>query len=241
MSDQDSRMDIISHLSELRKRLIVCLIAVLVAFCATYSYSVELYEILSMPIYEALPPRFDYMAFTGVVEPFFTYLKAAIIAAIIAASPVILYEIWAFVAPGLYKNERRWFLPVVAASTLLFGAGVIFAHRVVFPYGFAYLLSFAGEELRPMITMGTYFGFATKMLLAFGAVFEMPLFALVLSKIGIVSGPMLLRGWKYALLAAVIIGALLTPPDVISQCLMAGPIMVLYGISIVVAYIFGKK
>ncbi len=237
----DDRMGLMSHLKELRKRLIVCLLAVCAAFVLTYSFSEYIYGLLAMPLLDSLPPENDFMAFAGVVEPFFTYLKAAIVAAIILASPVILYEVWGFVAPGLYKDERRWFVPVVVVSTLMFAGGVLFAHRIVFPFGFKFLLGFAGDDMRPFLSMGLYFSFATKLLLAFGVVFEMPLFSLVLTRLGIVNGPMLLRGWKYALFLAVVVGALLTPPDVVSQALMAGPIMVLYGISIIVSYVFKRK
>ena len=234
-------MDFVSHLSELRRRLIVVILSIVVAFFISYAFAKEIYDVLAMPLVAALPEEYEFLAFTGVVEPFFTYLKAAIVGAILLATPVIFYEIWAFVAPGLYRNERRWFVPVVVVSVFMFGLGVVFAHQVVFPVGFKFLLSFSGPELRPVLSMGLYFSFATKLLLAFGAVFELPLFSLVLSSMGIVTGPMLLRWWKYAFLGAVVVGALLTPPDVISQLLMAGPIMILYAISIVVAYIFGKK
>ncbi|MEE8573978.1 MAG: twin-arginine translocase subunit TatC [Thermodesulfobacteriota bacterium] len=234
-------MDLISHLTELRSRMLVIVVSLIVAFAITYTYSKVLYDILAMPLLAALPPEHEYLAFTGVVEPFYTYLKAALVSAVVLACPVILYEIWAFAAPGLYKNEKKWFFPVVFFSILLFLTGVLFAHRVVFPVGFKYLLSFAGSELRPVLSMGGYFSFATKLLVAFGAVFELPLFVLVLSVLGVVSGPGMLRAWKYALLVSVVVGAVLTPPDVFSQLLMAGPIMLLYSVSIIIAYVFGKK
>ncbi len=237
----EKKMAFTAHLVELRQRLIVCAIAVIVGFSICYAFSEELYDYLKAPLIPALPEGSEFMAFTGVVEPFFTYLKVALVAGIILASPVILYETWAFVAPGLYENERRWFLPVVLVSVILFAAGVSFAYKVVFPVGFKYLLSFASPELRPVLSMELYFGLATKLLVAFGVVFQLPLFVLVLSRLGIVDVGMLVSYWKYALVVALIVGALLTPPDAFSQFLMAGPIMILYGISIVVAKVFGKK
>ncbi|MEE9543291.1 MAG: twin-arginine translocase subunit TatC [Thermodesulfobacteriota bacterium] len=237
----NSQMPLIVHLRELRKRLVAAVIAVAVAFVVTYTFSEELYALLAKPVLAALPEDNEFLAFTGVIEPFYTYLKVALTAAIVLASPVIFYEIWAFAAPGLLSNEKRWFFPIVLVSVCFFLIGVSFAYFVVFPIAFKFLLSYAAAELRPILSMGLYFSFATKMLIAFGAVFEMPIFVLVLSRLGLVTSTKLIGWWKYALLFSVIVGALLTPPDVFSQSLMAGPIMVLYVISIAVAYFFGKK
>ena len=237
----DHQMSLVHHLGELRKRLITATIAVLVSFIFTYTFSEELYALLAAPVLAALPVDNEFLAFTGVVEPFYTYLKVALTAAVVLASPVIFYEIWAFAAPGLLSGEKRWFIPVVATSVIFFLIGVLFAYLVVFPVAFKFLLSYAAAELKPLLSMGLYFSFATKMLIAFGAIFEMPLFVLVLSRLGLVSAANLIGWWKYALLFAVVVGALLTPPDVFSQTLMAAPIMVLYAISILVAHLFGKK
>jgi sec-independent protein translocase protein TatC len=246
MSNQErieeiGKMPLTGHLREFRDRLVVCVIAIAVAFVATYTYSEQLYDILKKPLLPALPEGQEFMAFTGVVEPFFTYLKVAFVAAFILASPVILYQSWAFLVPALHENERRWFMPVIIVSLLLFMTGVVFSHQIVFPLGFKYLLSFAGPELRPILSMGLYFSLATKLLIAFGIVFQLPLVILVLARLGMVDAGMLVRYWKYALLLAVIVGAILTPPDVFSQLLMGGPIMFLYGVGIIVAYFFGKK
>lgn len=239
-TDSD-QMPLVRHLKELRKRLVTATVAVLVAFVVTYSFSEELYAFLAAPVLAVLPADNEFLAFTGVVEPFYTYLKVALTASVILASPVIFYELWAFIAPGLMSNERRWFFPIVLVSVCFFLIGVSFAYFVVFPVAFKFLLSYAAVELKPILSMGLYFSFATKMLIAFGVVFEMPLFVLVLSRLGLVTSAKLIGWWKYALLLSVIVGALLTPPDVFSQALMAAPIMVLYLISIVVAHFFGKK
>ncbi|HHL39741.1 MAG TPA: twin-arginine translocase subunit TatC [Deltaproteobacteria bacterium] len=240
-SDDLGRMSFTGHLKELRERLVVSVAAIVVCFAITYYYAVEVYMILSEPLLPALPEDQRFLAFTGVVEPFFTYLKAAFVAAIIMASPVLLFEAWAFVAPGLYRGERKWFAPVVVASFLLFILGVYFGYKVVFPIGFKYLLSFAGPELKPVLSMGAYFSLATKLLIAFGIVFQLPLVILVLARLGIVDAPMLIGWWRYALLLSIVVGAVLTPPDVFSQLLMGGPIMILYGLGIIIAMLFGKK
>lgn len=235
------RMPLTGHLREFRDRLVVCVIAVGVAFIGTYTFSEQLYNILKEPLMPALPEGSEFMAFTGVVEPFFTFLKVAVVAALIVASPVLLHQTWSFLLPALKESERRWFPPVIVSSVLLFVIGVYFAYQVVFPVGFKYLLSFAGPELKPVLSMGQYFSLATKLLIAFGIVFQLPLVILVLSRLGMVDAGMLIRYWKYALLAAVIVGAVLTPPDIFSQLLMGGPIMLLYGLGIILAYCFGKK
>ncbi|MBI5233638.1 MAG: twin-arginine translocase subunit TatC [Deltaproteobacteria bacterium] len=239
--DNEPILPLAGHLRELRKRLIASLLAIGIAFLFTYSFSVEIYGLLAGPLLSSLPEGQRFVAFSTVTEPFVTYLKIGFVSAVFVASPVVIYEVWAFVAPGLYKDERRWFLPVVPASVILFVAGALFAHLVVFPVGFKYLLGFAGAELRPVLSMGAYFSLATKFMLAFGVVFQIPVVILVLARLGIVDARMLVLWWKYAILSAFVIGAILTPPDVVSQFLMAVPIMLLYCISIVVAYFFGEK
>jgi sec-independent protein translocase protein TatC len=235
------RMPLTGHLRELRDRLVSSAVVTGLAFCLTYYYSQDLYDILKAPLLPALPDGSQFMAFHGVVEPFFVYLKIGIVAAIILASPFLIYHTWAFLLPALKDTERVWFLPVVFCSFLLFTTGVWFAYEFVFPVGFKYLMSFATDDFKPFLSMSLYFSLATKLLLAFGVVFQLPLVILVLARLGIVDGWMLIRWWRFALLTAVILGALLTPPDVFSQVLMGGPIMVLYGLGIIVAFIFGKK
>jgi sec-independent protein translocase protein TatC len=234
-------MPMARHLTELRRRVVTSVIAVAIAFIISYAFSEYLYALLAAPVLGALPADNEFLAFTGVIEPFYTYLKVALTAAIVLASPVIIYELWAFATPGLLKNERRWFIPIVVVSVLFFLTGVLFAYFVVFPIAFKFLLSYAAAELRPVLSMGVYFTFATKLLIAFGIVFEMPICVLILSRLGVLTAAQLIGWWKYALLFSVIIGALLTPPDIFSQALMAAPMMILYLISIGVAHLFGKK
>ncbi|MCK4739779.1 MAG: twin-arginine translocase subunit TatC, partial [Deltaproteobacteria bacterium] len=214
--NESSEMPLLSHLGELRRRLIVSLLAVAVAFVFTYSFSEAIYSFLLAPLIPALPDEHRFMAFTGLVEPFFTYLKVGVAAAVLVSSPVVLYEVWAFIVPALLEKERRYLLPVIFFSVLLFSGGVFFAYYVVFPAAFKYLMSYSGPELRPVLSMTEYFSFIIKLLLAFGICFQVPLVMLVLSRIGIASARSFLRWWRYALLLAVVFGAVLTPPDVIS-------------------------
>ncbi|MDP2688708.1 MAG: twin-arginine translocase subunit TatC [Deltaproteobacteria bacterium] len=242
MTEDSKAMALTAHLRELRKRLVISVVATVIGFAVCYNYSTELYGVLARPLIPALPPGQDYLVFTGVVEPFFIYMKVGLAGGIIIASPVILFEIWGFVAPGLYRNEKLWFAALVVFSLVLFASGALFAYFVVFPFGFKYLLGYATEDLRPILSMGLYFSMATRLLLAFGVIFQLPLAMLVLARMGIVSAKKLLRWWRYAFVGILAISAILTPtPDVFNQLLMAGPLIILYGVGVLGAALFGKK
>lgn len=233
---QEYKMPFTSHIVELRKRLIISIAAVAIGFAVSYNYSNELFIMLARP----LPPNTSF-AFTRLIEPFFTYLKVSLLTGIFLASPVLIYEIWAFIAPGLHENEKKWVLPVVFFSTALFMGGVLFGYFLVLPFGYSYFLSFSSDTIKPMLSMDEYFSITTKFLLAFGLVFEMPLLILFLSLLGIVNAKMLSIYRKYAILAIFIIAAILTPtPDVFNQILMAVPMLMLYETGIILARIFGK-
>lgn len=230
-------MPFTSHLVELRKRLIVSVVAVAIGFAVSYNYSKEIFMLLAKP----LPPNTSF-AFTRLIEPFFTYLKVSLLTGIFLASPVLIYEIWVFIAPGLHENERKWVWPIVFSSTALFIGGVLFGYFLVLPFGYSYFLSFSSDAIKPMLSMDEYFSFTTKFLLAFGLVFEMPLFILFLSLLGIVNAKMLSAYRKYAVIAIFIIAAVLTPtPDAFSQILMAAPMLVFYEAGIILARIFERK
>lgn len=242
MTDNNAGLPLVAHLRELRRRLVISSIAIGAGFGVCYYYSVELYAILKWPLVSAMPPGEQYMVFTSIVEPFFLYMKVGFIGGIILAMPVILYQIWAFVAPGLKKAERRWFVLLVIGSMFLFAAGTLFAYFLVFPYGFKYLLSFSDEGLKPFLSMSEYFSMVTKLLLAFGLIFQTPLIILVLARLGIVHARQLLSWWRYAIIGILVVAAVLTPtPDVFNQMLMAGPLFLLYVLGIVLAYFFGKN
>lgn len=235
-------MSLTEHLAELRRRLIYSVIAAGLGFLAAYYYSDRLYALLSSPLMKALPEGQDFMVFTGVVEPFFIYMKVGLLGGIVLASPVILYQVWAFVAPGLYRNERQWFVFIVLFSAALFSSGVLFGFYAVFPFGFKYLLSYSSPGLKPFLSMSEYFSMATRLLLAFGVIFQLPLAMLVLARFGIVTARKLLSWWRYAIVVILIVSAVLTPsPDIFNQLLMAGPLVVLYAVGVVVAAVFGKK
>jgi len=237
---EDEKLPFTSHLDELRKRLIVCFIAVGIGFVLAYGFKERLFDILTVPLISVMDQG-EKLIFTGLPEAFFTYLKVAFLTGLMLAAPVIIYEFWMFVAPGLYQKERRLLLPIVFLSTLFFVGGALFGYFIVFPFGFEFFLGFATETIRPLPSMKEYLGFASKLLLAFGLVFELPLVLTFMARLGIVSVDFLKKNRKYALLLFFAGAAILTPPDVVTQIMMALPLMVLYEISILGARVFGKK
>ena len=237
---EEKKQTFIEHLDELRKRLIISLIAVVVGFAICYIFSKEIFQLLMIPLQKALPPDAS-MIFTSLPEAFFTYLKVAVLAGLFLASPVVLYQIWLFVAPALYSHEKRYVIPFVMLSTLLFIGGAAFGYFIVFPFGFKFFISFATDLIKPMPKLKEYLSFCSLLLLTFGMVFELPLFILFLSKLGVVDAKTLSRNRRYVILAIFAVAAILTPPDVVTQLMMACPLLVLYEASIWIAKIFGKK
>ena len=238
--DEESKLPFTAHLEELRKRLIVCFVAVGIGFVISYGFKEYLFQILVHPLVKVMKPG-ESLIFTGLPEAFFTYLKVAFLAGLMLAAPVIIYEFWMFVAPGLYDKEKRLMLPIVFLSTFFFIGGTLFGYFLVFPWGFKFFLGFASDTIRPMPSMKEYLGFSAKLLLAFGLVFELPLVITFLARLGVVSVDFLKKNRKYAILIFFVGAAILTPPDVVTQVMMALPLMLLYEISIIGARIFGKK
>jgi sec-independent protein translocase protein TatC len=239
MDDQD-KIPFTAHLEELRKRLIVCFTAVGIGFVLSYGFKEKLFQILTRPLISVMQTG-DKLIFTGLPEAFFTYLKVALLSGMILATPVIFYQFWMFVAPGLYQKEKQHMIPIVFLSTFFFVGGSFFGYFIVFPYGFKFFLGFASEIIQPLPSMREYLSFASKLLLAFGLVFELPLIITFLARLGMVSVSFLKKNRKYALLLFFAGAAILTPPDVVTQVMMALPLIVLYEISIIGARIFGKK
>ena len=230
------------HLGELRDRLVRSFIAVGVGFGVAYFFKEKLFELLTAPLITAMGENENTrMIFTGLPEAFFTYLKVSLLAGIILATPVLFYEFWMFVSPGLYRTEKKYVLPIVLLSVFFFLVGSSFGYFIVFPYGFKFFLGFATETIYAMPSMKEYLSFASKMLLAFGFVFELPLVLTFMARMGLVSVPFLKKNRKYAVLLFFVGAALITPPDVVTQIMMALPLMLLYEISIIGARIFGKK
>lgn len=236
----EKKLPLTSHLQELRKRLILSFIAVGIGFFLCYALKEFLFDILAAPLLTMMP-KGGSLIFISVAEAFFTYMKVAFIASVILTSPFILYQIWAFVAPGLYQKEKKYAIPLVVGGSLFFALGVLFGYFVAIPFGFRFLLGYATDFIKPMPSMKEYLSFSIKFLLAFGLVFEFPVVLVVLAKIGVVDAKMLARHRKYAILLIFVFAAVMTPPDIISQVLMALPLIGLYELSIFLSRIFGKK
>jgi len=240
MNEGEKKLPFTTHLEELRDRMVRCFIAVGVGFVVSYGFKEKLFQILVNPLIKVMEEG-DTLVYTGLPEAFFTYLKVSLLSGIMVASPILLYQFWMFVAPGLYHKERRMLIPIVILSTFFFVGGSLFGYFVVFPFGFKFFLGFATETIRPLPSMKEYLGFSAKLLLAFGLVFELPLVLTFLARLGVVSVDFLKKNRKYALLLFFVGAAILTPPDVITQVMMALPLILLYEISILGAKIFGKK
>jgi sec-independent protein translocase protein TatC len=238
--NREEKQPFLSHLEELRKRLIVCAIGIGCAFFVAYFFKEDLFRLLVMPLKEVMPEG-DRLIFTSLPEMFITYLKVSLIAGILAATPVIFYELWMFIAPGLYQHEQRFVIPFVACSSILFTAGALFGYFIVFPFGFKFLMAYSNEYVQALPSVKEYFSFSIKLLFAFGLVFEMPVVVFFLSKMGLVTAEGMRRQRKYALLMTFVVGAVLTPPDVLTQLMMAVPLMILYELSIFVAKFAAKK
>jgi sec-independent protein translocase protein TatC len=236
----EKKLPLTAHLQELRKRLILSFIAVGAGFVLCYTFSQFLFEILAAPLLKVMPSGGS-LIFTSVAEAFFTYMKVAFIAGLILASPFVLYQIWAFVTPGLYRHERKYVVPFVFLGSLFFATGILFGYFVAIPFGFKFLLGYATDFIKPMPSMKEYLSFSIKFLLAFGLVFEFPVVLLLLARIGVIDAKMLARQRKYAILLIFVFAAVMTPPDIISQVLMALPLMGLYELSILLSKLFGKK
>ncbi len=237
---ENDKIPFTAHLEELRKRLIRCFIAVGIGFVISYGFKEKIFHILTQPLIAAMQTD-SKMIFTGLPEAFFTYLKTSFLSGLLAASPYIIFEFWMFVSPGLYKKERLVLIPIVILSSFFFLGGALFGYFVVFPFGFKFFLGFANESIQALPSMREYLSFASKLLLAFGLVFELPLVITGMARLGIVTVPFLKKNRKYALLLFFAGAAILTPPDVVTQILMAVPLMLLYEISILGAWLFGKN
>jgi sec-independent protein translocase protein TatC len=231
MIEPDSFM---SHLVELRDRLLRCVIALVLVFICLFPWARELYSLLAKPLLASLPAGGQLIA-TEVTAPFFVPIKVTLMAALVIALPYLLYQIWAFVAPGLYAHEKKLVMPLVATSTLLFLCGMAFAYFLVFPIVFHFIISVAPEGVAVMTDIGKYLDFVLTLFLAFGVTFEVPVAVVILVRMGMVSVAKLREIRPYVIVGAFVIGASFTPPDVVSQVLLAVPLWVLYELGIFVA------
>ena len=234
----DDKMPFLEHLGELRTRIVRGLLGLLVGALITLPFSERIVDWLARPV-----TRLNYeLVFTAPTEAFWVQMKVGLMAGLFLASPIILWQVWAFVAPGLHSHEKKYAGPFVVVGSLMFIAGGAFSLFVVTPYALSFLLGYARPGLRPMITIGNHIDFLLKFTLAFGLVFELPLAITLLARMGVVTAKQLARHRKYAVLGAFVTSAILTPtPDAFNQALMAGPLIVLYEVGIVSARIFGRR
>lgn len=232
-------MDLLEHLGELRVRLIRSALAIVIGGIASYAFSRQTFSFLMHPFFEAFSDTQYQLIGTGPAEAFLLKIKVALFLGVIISSPVIFGQIWGFISPGLYEHERKLFLPFVGGSTFLFLSGVLFCHVLVLPIAFDFFRSQYSSlpGLAPYIKVGEYFSMVVKSIIGFGIVFELPMLAYFLARVGIITVDLMLNYARHATVVIFILSAILTPPDVFSQFLMAGGLMMLYGVSILVVKI----
>jgi len=234
--------DLRPHLVELRKRLGLSVLSVFIAFIVAFTFHEAILEWITAPLNEALAQvaSLSKKAADGMVTThqvggaFFVALKVSFFAGLLGSLPFILYQIWLFIAPGLYNNEKKMVLPFVIGGSVMFFIGVMFAYYIVTPFGFQFLITFGSFLYTPLINIEDYVGFFTKIMMGFGIAFELPVFAYFLALLGLVTDKTLKDFFRYAVLIIFVVAALLTPPDVLTQLLMAAPLILLYGISILI-------
>lgn len=240
MQEEEEKLPFTEHLVELRTRLIRSFIAIAVGTAIAYAFKEKIFTILTQPLIDVLP-KGGAIIFTGLPEAFFTYLKVSFLAGLILASPLIIFEIWMFIAPGLYRREKWIMAPAIVLSVLFFTGGALFGYFLVFPFGFKFFLGFASESIQALPTMREYLSFASQLLMAFGLAFELPIFITILAAMGLVTPAFLRKNRKYAVVIFFIVGAILTPPDVVTQILLATPLCGLYELGILGAAAFGRR
>jgi sec-independent protein translocase protein TatC len=235
-----SKMSFLDHLEELRKRLLISFIAVAVGFLACWAFAEPIFGLLQRPLTEFLP-KGDKLAFTRLTAPFFLYMKVAFFAGLFVAAPVVLLQLWLFIAPGLYKRERRLAAPFIIFGSLFFIAGGYFGYRFLLPATCSFFVE-TGKQFKQMVTVDDYFSFASTIILATGLVFETPILIFFLARLGIVTPAFLMQKFKYAIVLSFVIAAIVTPtPDIVTQAALAVPMILLYLIGVGVAFLFGKK
>jgi sec-independent protein translocase protein TatC len=229
--------DLKPHIADLRKRLVISAVALCIAFFACFAVYEPILQWMMFPIENVLPEGSQMVAIE-VQETFFTALKVAFFSAFLVTLPIILWQMWLFLAPGLYENEKKLVIPFVLGATTMFLVGSSFAYYVMVPFGFEFLVNFGSTVVAVMPSIGKYVSFFTKLLFGFGIAFELPVFTFFLAIIGVVTDRTLKDFFKYAVVLIFVASALLTPPDILTQFLMAGPLIILYGVSIYIAKIF---
>lgn len=251
---EENKMPLTEHLTELRKRIFISLGSVLLIFLVSFNFSSDIFDALTLPLRAEIRLNLDtpylqfiekpttQLVFLAPAEAFWMHFKVAFMAALVLSLPVIFLQFWKFIAPGLLPKEKKYFLPFLFFATLLFTVGALFCFLVVLPFAMTFLLGYKTAQMMPMLSVGSYIDFCLKFILAFGAIFELPLVIIFLARFGIVTPATLARNRKYAILAAFIIAAMLTPtPDAFNQTLMAVPIFLLYEVGILLSRIIFRK
>ena len=234
------RMTLMEHLDELRHRIVRSLIAVFIGFVACWFFAEDIAEFLARPIYRVLPEG-TRLTFLGVTDPFILYVKVAALAAVFLTSPFILFQVWRFVAPGLYQKEKRNALPFIIAGSIFFLGGGAFAYYVAFPFAVEFLVGM-GAAFQPMITVERYFRFQLYVILRLGLMFELPIFIFLLAQMGVVTPGFLMRKFRWAVLLIFVVSAFVTPtPDVVNLLLFALPTILLYLLGVAAAALVGRK
>jgi sec-independent protein translocase protein TatC len=236
----DEKKPFTAHLKELRDRLVVSIAGLGIAFIITYSFKEKIFHFLMLPFIKVMPAGSSFI-FTSITEAFITYFKISLVAALFLAAPLILYEVWMFVAPGLYEKEKKYIAPFIIFGSFFFIGGALFCYYVTMPVVYHFFVSYAGTMIIPMPSLKEYMNLTLKMLIIFGFIFEMPLVAYYLSRAGIINYRGLAKKRRYAILGIVVLSAIITPPEVSSQLLMALPMYGLFELSVVIARVFGKK
>jgi sec-independent protein translocase protein TatC len=241
IDDSGSKMSFLEHLDELRKRLIYIVYSLIAGCVVAYIFIGRIFDFIMKPMQQVLPPG-SYLQYTAGAEPFMLYVKIGFLTGIFISSPLILWQVWKFIAPGLYTHEKKFAIPFVFLSTVFFVSGGVFAHYVAFPVTWVFFNSFSTDYMKFVPKVDEAFSLYTKMLLGFGAVFEMPTLVFFLARMGVVTGQFLLKYFKYAFLIIFIVAAVISPgTDMMSQIVMAIPMLCLYIISIAIAFIFQKR
>jgi sec-independent protein translocase protein TatC len=251
MSDdpEDHAMTLWEHLEELRSRLIKMILAFVVGAIAAWNVRQEIFDLLTIPFVAAWDTAkhgpLPKIHFQSPAAAFVAFVKLSALSGFVVALPIMLYQIWAFIAPGLYAKEKRWAVPFVLSSCVLFAGGAYFGWRFAFPAAFQFLLGmggqFGGVKVEPTLMFDGYIDFVSHMLLAFGVAAELPVVAFFLSVIGVVTHHHLIKFFRYFIVIAFVIAAIITPPDPLSQFMLAVPLIGLYGLSILIAYVFARK
>ena len=237
--DQMPTMGFLEHLEELRKRLVYSIIAVAVGFFACWGYAENIYEVMQRPIMEALARNglSAKLVYLNPTEPFNLYLKVGGMAGLFVASPFVLYQLWCFISPGLYRNEKRYVMPFMASTVALFLAGGYFGYKLVLPQALVFLIGY-GKDFTPMITLSEYSSLFLTIIVGLGAIFEMPILVFFLALMGIVSAGWMWRNLRYSILVIFIIAAIITPTtDILNMCIFAAPMIALYVLSIGIAWL----